>query len=137
MTRLDTQRQMHNQKMEHRNSPKKKPRTNCSQQRRSRRNATAPQLRDLARHIVSSEPIVFITGAGLSAASGIRTFRGPDGLWSEGIWRKATRKEFRKDPLRWYNDFWVSVLVYCFYCIDPFVTNFRIYVCMTSSFISS
>ena len=67
---------------------------------------------------------MFITGAGLSAASGIRTFRGPDGLWSEGIWRKATRKEFRKDPLGWYNDFWVSATAYIA-IIDSMIYNVR------------
>jgi hypothetical protein len=90
---------------------RKNERASQPQQRRSRRNTTAPLLQELARHIVSSQPVVFITGAGLSAASGIRTFRGPDGLWSEVIWKKATREEFRKDPLVWYNEFWVSVIM--------------------------
>lgn len=71
----------------------------------------APILKELAHHIVSSQPVLFITGAGLSVASGIRTFRGPDGLWSHVIWQKATREEFRKDPLLWENDFWVSAVV--------------------------
>lgn len=100
-------------------------RTTQTQRRRSRRNATGPVLEDLARHIVSSKAVVFITGAGLSAASGIRTFRGPDGLWSEVIWKKATREEFRKDPLRWYNEFWVSVCR-CLYsqCIKNAMLHF-------------
>eukprot|EP00804_Cyclotella_cryptica_P013302 CCRYP_018640-RA/>CCRYP_018640-RA protein AED:0.04 eAED:0.04 QI:0/0.66/0.5/1/0.66/0.5/4/1914/519 len=76
--------------------------------RRSRRNTNAPLLRDLARLILSSTPVVFITGAGLSAASGIRTFRGSDGLWSSVIWKWSTREEFRKDPLAWYNEFWLK-----------------------------
>lgn len=90
---------------------RKNPFSSEPQLRRSRRNTATLVLQDLARHIVSSKPVVFITGAGLSAPSGIRAFRGPDGLWSEVIWRKATREEFRKDPLRWYNDFWVSRLL--------------------------
>jgi hypothetical protein len=97
--------------IKHKNSRKKLFRTQ-SQRRRSRRITTAPILKELARHIVSSQqPVLFITGAGLSAASGIRTFRGPDGLWSHVVWQKATREEFRKDPLGWYNDFWVSAVV--------------------------
>lgn len=98
--------------IKHKNSRKKLFRTQ-SQRRRSRRITTAPILKELARHIVSSQqPVLFITGAGLRcAASGIRTFRGPDGLWSHVVWRKATREEFRKDPLGWYNDFWVSAVV--------------------------
>ncbi|KAL7477686.1 hypothetical protein ACHAW6_003481 [Cyclotella cf. meneghiniana] len=76
--------------------------------RRSRRNTNAPLLRDLARLILSSTPIVFVTGAGLSAASGIPTFRGPDGLWSSVVWKRSTREEFRKDPLAWYNEFWLK-----------------------------
>lgn len=87
----------------------KYPNTNQRKHRRSRRIGTVPLLRELASHIVSSKPIVFITGAGLSAASGIQTFRGPDGLWSEVIWKNATREEFRKNPLNWYNEFWVSI----------------------------
>jgi len=51
--------------------------------------------------------VVFITGAGLSVASGVRPFRGSSGLWKEVIWKTATRSSFRKDPLEWYNDFWL------------------------------
>jgi len=90
------------------NKSKKQPTVNQRKHRRSRRIGTAPLLSELARHIISSKPIVFITGAGLSAASGIQTFRGPDGLWSEVIWKNATREVFRKNPLNWYNEFWLK-----------------------------
>ncbi len=52
--------------------------------------------------------VVVLTGAGISAESGIRTFRGSDGLW-EGhhIEDVASPDGFRRDPdtvYRFYND---------------------------------
>ncbi|MDV3256237.1 MAG: NAD-dependent deacylase [Sphingomonas sp.] len=43
--------------------------------------------------------IVILTGAGISAESGLATFRGPDGLW-EGhrVEEVATPEAFRRDP---------------------------------------
>ena len=43
--------------------------------------------------------IVVLTGAGISAESGVATFRGPDGLW-EGhrVEDVATPQAFRRDP---------------------------------------
>src|SRR3954462_15960501 len=43
--------------------------------------------------------IVILTGAGVSAESGLATFRGPDGLW-EGhrVEDVATPEAFRHDP---------------------------------------
>jgi NAD-dependent deacetylase len=44
--------------------------------------------------------IVFLTGAGISAASGIRTYRGPDGLWNdESLVRLSDGETFRSHPL--------------------------------------
>jgi NAD-dependent deacetylase len=45
------------------------------------------------------ENIVILTGAGISAESGVATFRGPDGLW-EGhrLEDVATPEAFRRDP---------------------------------------
>ena len=44
--------------------------------------------------------IVFLTGAGISAASGIRTYRGPDGLWNdETLVRLSDGETFRTNPL--------------------------------------
>ncbi len=47
----------------------------------------------------AARPILVLTGAGISAESGIATFRGPDGLW-EGhrIEEVATPEAFRRDP---------------------------------------
>src|SRR5690606_31492013 len=45
------------------------------------------------------QSIVVLTGAGISAESGVPTFRGPDGLW-EGhrVEDVATPQAFRRDP---------------------------------------
>jgi NAD-dependent deacetylase len=44
--------------------------------------------------------IVFLTGAGISAASGLRTYRGADGLWKdEDVAARATAGAFARDPL--------------------------------------
>lgn len=49
--------------------------------------------------MLKPENIVVLTGAGISAESGLATFRGPDGLW-EGhrIEDVATPEAFRRDP---------------------------------------
>lgn len=47
------------------------------------------------------ERVVILTGAGLSAESGVPTFRGPDGLWEgERVEDVATPGAFARDPLR-------------------------------------
>ncbi len=54
------------------------------------------------------ESIVVLTGAGISAESGIRTFRGSDGLWeNHRIDDVATPEGFQRDPQlvhRFYNE---------------------------------
>lgn len=54
------------------------------------------------------ESIVVLTGAGVSAESGIRTFRGSDGLWEDHrIDDVATPEGFLRDPVlvhRFYNE---------------------------------
>src|SRR5882672_10281956 len=45
--------------------------------------------------------IVILTGAGISAESGISTFRDKDGLWSKVDYREvATPEGFARDPAR-------------------------------------
>lgn len=63
--------------------------------------------RDKARAILAgARSVVVLTGAGISAESGVPTFRGPDGLWkSHRPEELATPQAFRKDPLlvwEWY-----------------------------------
>ena len=55
-----------------------------------------------ARGVTGKLPnnIVILTGAGISAESGVPTFRGPDGLW-EGhrVEDVATPEAFARDPI--------------------------------------
>jgi NAD-dependent deacetylase len=52
--------------------------------------------------------LVVLTGAGISAESGLRTFRGADGLWeNHRVQEVATPEAFRQDPslvYRFYNE---------------------------------
>lgn len=53
--------------------------------------------------LASSEYAVALTGAGLSAESGIPTFRGPDGLWSKyGEPSNLSYRVFSQDPQGWW-----------------------------------
>ena len=61
---------------------------------------------ELARRIAAAHRLTILTGAGVSAASGVPTFRGADGLWRtyrpEDL---ATAAAFRRDPSlvwEWY-----------------------------------
>ena len=54
-------------------------------------------LRDRLRE---GGPLVVLTGAGVSAESGLATFRGPGGLWEgRDPMDLATPQAFRDDPL--------------------------------------
>ena len=62
--------------------------------------------------ILPNAPIVVLTGAGISAESGLATFRGSDGLW-EGhrVEDVATPEAFARDPVlvhEFYNNFSTS-----------------------------
>ena len=64
-------------------------------------------LDQLARRMQPEARITVLTGAGVSAASGVPTFRGPDGLWKnyrpESL---ATAEAFRRNPKlvwEWYD----------------------------------
>jgi len=51
--------------------------------------------------------IVILTGAGVSVASGIRPYRGPDGLWNdETLVRLSEIGTFRADPLGVWQHWW-------------------------------
>ena len=64
-------------------------------------------IAELARRIRAAERITVMTGAGVSAGSGVPTFRGPEGLWRNYAPEQlATPEAFRRDPglvWEWYN----------------------------------
>lgn len=64
-------------------------------------------LKSLAETLLSARSLVVLTGAGISAESGISTFRGAEGYWSRFRPEElASPAGFRKDPAlvwRWYD----------------------------------
>lgn len=64
-------------------------------------------FRQVMQRLQTAERIVALTGAGVSAESGVPTFRGPDGLWrSHRPEELATPQAFRRDPAlvwEWYD----------------------------------
>ena len=68
---------------------------------------TSTSLRDAAARIAAASRIIVLTGAGISAESGVPTFRGPQGLWrSYRPEELATPEAFERDPRlvwEWYN----------------------------------
>jgi NAD-dependent SIR2 family protein deacetylase len=68
-------------------------------------------LLQLARIIRRGDPVVFVTGSGLSAPSGIPTFRGTNGVWAKWVLDWGTRDAFLADPRAWYNKFWIPAHV--------------------------
>ena len=65
------------------------------------------QLRDAQSRIASAQAITILTGAGISADSGVPTFRGADGLWRNFRAEElATPEAFERDPRlvwEWYS----------------------------------
>jgi NAD-dependent deacetylase len=63
-------------------------------------------LEDLAERLRSAQATTVMTGAGISAESGVPTFRGTDGLWRNyGATDLATPEAFARDPRlvwQWY-----------------------------------
>jgi NAD-dependent deacetylase len=60
-------------------------------------------IEDAARTILAAHHVVALVGAGLSAESGVPTFRGPDGLWTKhGEPDLRDYDRFRQDPAKWW-----------------------------------
>ncbi len=58
-----------------------------------------PELRRAIDALAAAERVAVLTGAGVSAASGLATFRGPDGLWrGRDPTSLATPGAFARDP---------------------------------------
>jgi NAD-dependent SIR2 family protein deacetylase len=77
--------------------------------RRTRRSRRGPEatLEQLAARILGGDRVVFVCGAGISAASGIPTFRGAENsVWTEFVMEWGTRRKFLKGPAEWYRAFW-------------------------------
>lgn len=56
-------------------------------------------LQSFSEHLKSSRRILALLGAGLSASSGLPTFRGAGGLWrSYNAMELATPASFKRDP---------------------------------------
>lgn len=64
-------------------------------------------LDEVRERISAAKSVVALTGAGISAESGIPTFRGPGGLWRNFRPEElATPQAFRRDPVlvwEWYD----------------------------------
>ncbi len=67
---------------------------------------TIPQAREAHDLLAEAGRVLVLTGAGMSAPSGVPTFRGPDGMWRNFRPEElATPEAFARDPLlvwRWY-----------------------------------
>ena len=68
----------------------------------------SPQVLDrVARALTPEARVTVMTGAGVSAASGVPTFRGADGLWNNfRVEDLATPEAFARDPglvWQWYD----------------------------------
>jgi NAD-dependent deacetylase len=76
---------------------------------------TADAAHPLVEALQRSDPIVVLTGAGISLASGIPTFRGSDAgaVWASTLMARATLQHFVLDPAdtwRWYRERHAQVL---------------------------
>lgn len=99
-------------------TPQQQPLYHRSHNHRHRHRSKRPRrgcVYELARLLaVEQKRTVIITGAGLSVASGVRPFRGAGGVWNSVIYEQSTRQAFRKNPLEWYNKFWLPQFVSCY-----------------------
>ena len=66
-----------------------------------------PELQEARELLSGADRVCVLTGAGVSAESGVPTFRGEDGLWKQYRPEElATPQAFRRDPRlvwEWYN----------------------------------
>jgi NAD-dependent deacetylase len=71
-------------------------------------------LAAISERLAAAERVFVLTGAGLGAASGLGTFRGPDGYWRNRSFEQlASLQGFQADPAlvwEWYNERIVAYL---------------------------
>ena len=86
---------------------------------RSRSTSSTSSFRSLSELLVQGKSVVFLCGAGLSAASGIPTFRGTqDSVWSTTIMKIGTRKAFLKVGA------WTFIIYYYYYFLIRITPDF-------------
>jgi NAD-dependent deacetylase len=67
-------------------------------------NATDPLLEEARSLLAEARSVVALTGSGVSAESGIPTFRGTGGIWGDlNVEEFATPEGFARDPLKVWN----------------------------------
>jgi NAD-dependent SIR2 family protein deacetylase len=82
-----------------------------------RKRGREADLHSLANLLLEGRRVVVVTGAGLSAASGIPTFRGSTtSTWHLTCSQKARRSVFLKNPRQWYNSFWLPSFPHSYLC---------------------
>ena len=77
--------------------------------------STADSTHQLAEALQAGGPTLVVTGAGVSLASGIPTFRGSDAgaVWASNLMARATLEHFVREPAdswRWYRERLAGVL---------------------------
>ena len=73
---------------------------------------TCMAVDELAASLADKKKIVWLTGAGISVASGIRPYRkSNDALWNEFVLEWGTFRRMREDPVRWWQEFWIKAKV--------------------------
>lgn len=67
------------------------------------------QVEHAAAHLRAAERIVWLTGAGISVASGIAPYRGSsDAVWSRFVTEWGTIARFRADRASWWTEYWLK-----------------------------
>jgi NAD-dependent deacetylase len=77
--------------------------------------SSAGPINQLVEALLSGGPTLVLTGAGVSLASGIPTFRGTDAgaVWASNVMARATFQHFQRDPAdswSWYRERHAGVL---------------------------
>jgi NAD-dependent deacetylase len=66
-------------------------------------------LETLRTWLAEATRVVYLAGAGLSVASGIRPYRNaPNAIWAEYVTDWGTLRKFREAPAEWWAKFWLE-----------------------------